>query len=103
MSQFVLFLFLTLLLWIGVTYVSQNMQYCGAKEYYGIILRQIEDSYFDGTVIQDCITKAEKQGYRLSVRYYGENHKDARVTMQYEYVFPMTQMKKSYVIDGYAR
>lgn len=103
MSQFVLFIFLTALFWISVTYVSLNMQYCGAKEYYAEILRKIEDNYFDGAVIRNCVTEAERQGYRLSVRCYGGNDKDARVTMQYEFVFPMTQTKKRYVIDGYAR
>lgn len=103
MSQFVLFIFLTALFWISVTYVSLNMQYCGAKQYYAGIVRQLEDSYFDDMVIRDCITEAKRQGYQLSVRRYGGNDKDARVTMQYEFVFPMTQTKKCYVIDGYAR
>lgn len=103
MSQFVLFIFLTALFWISVTYVSLNMRYCGAKEYFAGIVRQLEDSYFDSAVIRDCVTEAERQGYQLSVRCYGKNDKDARVTMQYEFVFPMTQTKKRYVIDGYAR
>ncbi len=102
-SQFVLFIFLTALFWISVTYVSLNMQYCGAKEYYAGIVRQLEDSYFDSAVIRDCVAEAERQGYRLSVRRYGGNERDARVTMKYEFVFPVTQTKKHYVIDGYAR
>ncbi len=103
MSQFVLFIFLTALFWISVTYVSLNMQYCSAREYYAGIVRQIENSYFDSAVIRDCETEAKRRGYRLSIRCYGRNDKDARVTMQYEFVFPMTQTKKCYVIDGYAR
>lgn len=102
-SQFVLFFFLSLLLWIGVTYMSQNMKYCGAKEYYEMVRKQIEDSYFEQTVIENCVTKAKKQGYQLSVQCYGESRKDARVTLQYEYVFPIIQEKRCYMIDGYAR
>lgn len=103
MSQFVLFFFLSLLLWISVTYISLNIKYCGAKEYHRRALQRIEDSYFEQSVIKSCINEAKNKGYYLSVQSYGENQKDARVTLQYDFVFPLIQEKKHYIIDGYAR
>ena len=102
-SQFVIFFLLTLLLWIGLTCICQNMRYCNAREYYEKILQQIEDSYFEPTVIRDCTIKAKEQGYQLSVQCYGESQKDARVILRYEYTLPMVQVKRQCVIDGYAR
>ena len=102
-SQFVIFFLLSLLLWIGLTCVCQNMRYCNAREYYEKIVHQIEDSYFEPAVILDCTTKAKQQGYQLSVHCYGENQKDARITLRYEYVLPMVQITRQCVIDGYAR
>lgn len=102
-SQFVIFLLLSMLLWMGVTYVCQNIRYCSAGEYYERILRQIEDSYFEQTIIRDCIIKAKQQGYQLSVQCYGERQRDARITLRYEYVLPIVQVTRQCVIDGYAR
>lgn len=102
-SQFVLFFFLILLVWTGVSYVSQNMQYGGARDFYRAILRQIENSDFDEKILEDCRKKAKEKGYRLRIRQYRGNPRDARVTLEYDYVFPVTQQRKQYVLDGYVR
>lgn len=102
-GQFVLFFFLSLLLWISVSYVSLNMKYCGAKEYHRSIVRIIEDSYFEQSMIQNCIAQAKQEGYQLSVQCYGESRKDARIILQYDFVFPLFQEIRHYCIDGYAR
>ena len=96
-SQCVLFFFLILLMWTGISYVAQNIQYGGA------VLRQMEESDFDEKVLDECRKKAEQRGYRLQIRQYGENRRDARVTLVYDYVFPVTQQKKQYQLDGYVR
>lgn len=102
-SQSVLFFFLVLLMWTGVSYVSQNMRYGSAREFYCSVIRQIENSAFDEEVMAACRERAGELGYQLSIRQYGENKRDARVTLEYEYTFPVTQKKKKYTINGYAR
>lgn len=102
-SQFVLSIFLIILMWIGVSYVSQNMQYSSARDYYHLVVRQMENSDFDQAVVKACEADAKKRGYRLQIRQYGENQRDARIILEFDYRFPMTQQKKQYVVDGYAR
>lgn len=102
-SQFVLFVFLIILMWTGVSYVSQNMQYSSARDYYHFVIRQIENSDFDQAVMEACKADAEKRHYRLYIKQYETNQRDARITLEFEYRFPMTQRKKRYLIDGYAR
>jgi len=101
-SQFSLFFFLMLLSWISLSYVSQNMQYGSARDFYRMVVRQIENSDFDSSVLADCRKKAESRGYQLKIEQY-KDMRDARVTLQYVYTFPVTQQKRKYVIDGYAR
>lgn len=102
-SQFVLFFFLILLMWTGVSYVSQNMKYGSAREFYCSVIRQIEKSGFDEEVMAECRRKAGERGYQLLIRQYEENARDARVTLEYDYIFPVTQKRKRYTINGYAR
>lgn len=102
-SQFVLFFFLMLLMWTGVSYVSQNMKYGSAREFYSSIIRQIENSDFDERVMSECQQKARERGYLLSIKQYKENRRDAKVTLEYDYTFPVTQKRKTYTINGYAR
>lgn len=103
-SHFVLFLFLLLFLWIGVTYVSQNIQYSSAKKFHSSVVERVENSYFDPAVIGECREKAEKNGYQLTVETYGEmGNMDARIILDFVYVFPVIQMSRRYTIEGYAR
>ncbi len=103
-SHFILFVLLMLLMWVGVTYVSQNIQYSSAKKFHSGVVRQIENSYFDKQVIKDCERKAEGEGYRLQVESYDRgNGRDARVRLEMSFTFPVIQKTKQYVIEGYAR
>lgn len=102
-SQCVLFFFLILLMWTGISYVAQNMQYGDARDFYRAILRQIGESDFDEKVVEDCKKKAAQRGYHLKITQYKEKRRDARVTLTYDYVFPVTQRIKQYRLDGYVR
>lgn len=103
-SHFILFILLMLLMWVGVTYVSQNIQYSSAKKFHSSVVEQIENSYFDKQVIRDCERKAEENSYRLRVESYdGRNGKDAKVRLELSFTFPVLQRTKQYVIEGYAR
>ncbi len=103
LSQFVLFFMLMLLMWVGVSYVSQNMKYGSARDFFASVVRKIENSDFDESVMSSCERLAGEQGYSLSIQQYDDNRRDASVTLTYEYIFPVTQKKKIYTIRGYAR
>lgn len=103
-SYFVLYFFLIVFLWIGVTYVSQNVQYSSAKKFHSSVVAQLENSYFDSGVVEECRKLAEKNGYQLTIDIYNEaGAKDARVILDVTYVFPVIQITRQYTIEGYAR
>lgn len=102
-SEFVLCIFLMLLMWTGVSYSAQNMQYSSARDFYHVTVRQIENHDFDPAVIKECKDRARERGYRLQIKQYNGNRRDARITLDFACRFPMTQQKKQYKIDGYAR
>ena len=67
-------------------------------------MTQVENSYFDADVIEDCKKRAEKAGYELEVQVYGEeNKKDAKITLGFQYVIPLAGIVKKYEIEGYSR
>ena len=49
-----------LFLWIGITYVSQNIQYSSARQFHDSVIRHLENSYFAPEVIDECKEKAAK-------------------------------------------
>lgn len=103
-EHFITFLFLLIFIWIGIAYIIQNMMYSNARGFHGSVVTQLENSYFDAGVIEDCKEKAEKAGYKLDVMVYGEeNRKDARVTLGFRYVIPLAGIEKKYEIEGYSR
>ena len=103
-SHTVIYLFLLIFMWVGVTYVSQNIWYSSARNFYSSVLSQLEDSYFDQRVIDKCREDAEKNGYSLTVDVFErEGGKDARVILDMTYVFPILHTSRRYAIEGYAR
>ena len=103
-SHFMSLCFMILFLWIGITYVSQNIQYSSAGQFHDSVIRHLENSYFAPEVIDECKEKAAKNHYRLAVGIYGEGiHKDARVILDFDYTYPVIQVTKRYTIEGYAR
>lgn len=102
-QQFILLFFLLVIMWVGITYVSQNIQYSSAKQMYNEIVMLLENYAFQQQVIEECIENAKKNGYQLFVQLYGEKKKDAKVTLKFSYTYPIVQRKVNYVIEGYAR
>lgn len=103
-SHFVLLIFLTVFLWIGVTYVSQNIQYSNARQFHSSVIHQLENSYFSSDTIEECKTKAKRNGYHLTIETYGqEGYRDARVILDMDFIFPVIQVTRRYTIEGYAR
>lgn len=103
-EHFITFLLLLIFIWIGVAYIIQNITYSSAREFHGSVVTQLENSYFDAAVIEDCKEKAERAGYELDIMVYGEeNRKDARVTLGFRYAIPLAGIEKKYEIEGYSR
>ena len=102
-SEFVLCIFLMILMWTGVSYSAQNMQYSSARDFYHVIVRRMENHDFDPAVIQECKDRAGERGYKLQIKQYNGNKRDARITLEFICRYPMTQQMKQYKIDGYAR
>lgn len=104
LEHFITFLLLLIFIWIGVAYILQNIMYSSAREFHGSVVTQLENSYFDTEVIEDCKQKAKKAGYDLEVFVYGEeNRKDAKVCLTFQYVVPLAGIEKNYEIEGYSR
>lgn len=102
-AEFVLCIFLIILLWTGMSYSLQNIQYSSARDFYHAVVREMENHDFSPSVVKKCQYKAEKRGYKLQIRYYDENKRDARITLDFIFYFPITQQKKQYKLDGYVR
>lgn len=103
-EHFIMFLLLLVFLWIGISYIMQNVMYSSAREFHGAVVTQLENSYFDEAVIADCRRKAERAGYGLDIRVYGSgDEKDAKVTLAFHYVIPLAGIEKKYEIEGYSR
>ncbi|MCH5266348.1 MAG: hypothetical protein J1F02_10645 [Lachnospiraceae bacterium] len=104
LGQFVLFLFLMLLMWVGTAYVTQNIQYSSAGKFHSRVVQRLEDSAYAANVIQECQKKAKQQGYQLTIERSKEGKgQDAKVTLGFSYTFPVLQMSREYIIEGYAR
>ncbi len=103
-EHFITFLLLLIFIWIGIAYIIQNVLYSSAREFHGSVVTQVENSYFDTDIIEDCKKRAEKAGYELKVQVYGEeNKKDAKITLGFQYVIPLAGIVKKYEIEGYSR
>lgn len=103
-EHFITFLLLLIFIWIGIAYVMQNIRYSSAREFHGAVVTQLENSYFDENVMEDCKRKAAAAGYDLNIRVYGSgNEKDAKVSLAFEYVIPLAGIVKKYEIEGYSR
>ena len=102
-SHFVLYLFLMLLMWVGVAYVSQNIYYSNACRFYRNVVTRMEEQDYDSAVLEEC-RQAKDNGYILTVDLYErEGKKTAKVVMDMIYVFPIIQEERHYTIEGYAR
>lgn len=103
-EHFITFFLLLIFVWIGVVYIIQNVSYSSARQFHGSVVKQLENSYFDSVVMDDCKEKAKRAGYNLEIQLYGSgNHKDAKVTLGFCYVIPLAGIKKNYEIEGYSR
>jgi hypothetical protein len=91
-------------IWIGITYVSQNIQYSSAQRFFNLVVRDIEESYFSQDVMEQCRKNAAKNGYVLTIEEFSsKEHRDAKLQLEFSYTFPIIQKTENYKIEGYAR
>lgn len=102
-SQFVLFFFIMIMLWVGIAYVSQNMQYSSARQYYREVIYQLQISDFAKQKKLSCVAQAKRRGYELEILSDAISPHDARVRLVVPFTYPLIHRKTTYVIDGYAR
>lgn len=98
----VAFLF-AMFLFVNMAAIYENVRYSSARDFYNGVVNEIERSDFHSEVIKQCMEKAKQRGGTLSVDLYGEEKKNARVRMHFEYVVPILQIKRTFTLDGYAR
>lgn len=90
-------------LYYGATMADANIYYSEAKSYYERTRWQLENLQFSEEAVQSSRKNAMEHNYRLEIQCFGNESRDARLTLYGTYVFPVIGMKKEFVIDGYAR
>lgn len=101
---FLIFMFSMVFMWIGITYVSQNIRYSGAHDFFDTVVYKLEEQNFSAEAKAWCMEKAEENGYSLEIQIFGENwRRDARVILAFSYTFPIIHKVQRYTIEGYAR
>lgn len=103
-EYFLLFLFLLMFLWVGITYVNQNITVNNARAYKSAMVLQLQNSDFSDAVIQELILKAEEDGYHIEIEDYGfdDVKKIKKVSLLFTYRIPLINYSKDFVIEGYA-
>lgn len=103
-EHFVTFMLLLVFLWVGVSYVMQNVIHTNARDYHGAIVSQLENSDYSDRVVAECEQKAREAGFGLVIQKFGTgSRQDAKVTLTYHYTVPLVQVEKEYSIEGYGR
>lgn len=101
---FLIFVFSMIFMWIGITYVSQNITYSSAQRFLSVVVQELENNYFSQDTIQQCKKRAEENGYELKIEeYVAKEHRDAKIVLDFFYTFPIIQKVQKYTIEGYAR
>lgn len=101
---FLIFIFSLIFMWIGITYVSQNIQYSTAQKFFSAVVIELENQCLSTEVVNQCKERAEQNGYHLQIEEFGEGgHRDARVILTFSFTFPIIQKVQQYTMEGYAR
>lgn len=101
---FLIFIFSMIFMWIGITYVSQNIQYSSAQKFFGNVIRELENQHFSAEAVNECRERAKRNGYSFRIDEFGEGeHRDARVVLTFSFTFPIIQKVQQYTLEGYAR
>lgn len=111
--------FLLLMVFVSVSIISANMGADNAKAFKESVVTQIEDSDFNATVINSCITEALARGYELEITLYTDNgdkrtYKTASATnlsevcmaeirLAYQYKISLLSVNNRHEFRGFAR
>lgn len=101
---FLIFIFSIVFMWIGITYVSQNIQYSSAQRFFCSVIKELENQHLSTEVVKECRMRAQRNGYFLQIDEFGKGeHRDARVILTFSFTFPIIQKVQQYKVEGYAR
>lgn len=104
LSLFVLFVFSMIFMWIGVVFVSQNIQYSSALRFHNNAICQLENTRIDSRMISKLVESARQNGYTLLIKQFEEgNDINALVELSYKYRFPIINKTNEYCLKGFAR
>lgn len=102
-EYFVLFLFMLCFLWVGSTFVYQNMYFNNAREYKESVVAQLENSDYAPSVMYTCFQKAKYDGYTLTytTASVSDEKQTYKVDLKFDYTIPLINYKKEYHVTGY--
>lgn len=90
---------------VSVITVTGNV--AAAKEYKADVVAQIENSDFNSSVINSCISQAQAEGYGLEITncQYDDLHniQTAEVVLSYRYRLPVFGIEQTKTVRGIAR
>lgn len=100
-------LFIMLASFAGIAVVTASSGILAAKEYKADVIAEIENSDFNGNVIQSCISQGAAAGYRVEITpcTYDENNnvRTAEVIVTYDYSLPLFGITDTKMTRGIAR
>ncbi|MDO5303349.1 MAG: hypothetical protein Q4E84_05550 [Clostridia bacterium] len=95
----------TVMTCIAVCIISFQLQITGAREFHANCINSIEASYGSRQVINDCISKADDKGYKLSVTEHGiyDDRPSYKVVLEYNAKALLLNLNQDTKIEGFAR
>lgn len=91
---------------LSTAYITASLNTQRAQNYYSAVVAEVEAGDFSEVVIQDCVKKAQDNGYtglKVEPLVTADGGKYAKVTLTYNYTIPMLDLFLKHEITGYAR
>lgn len=108
-ETFLSVIMITFMAVLSTCYITSSLNTRRAQNYHASVITEVEASDFSDEVIAGCITNAKENGYvqedgssSLFINKTGELQ-TAEVTLKYQYLLPILNVKMEHEIKGYAR
>lgn len=96
---FVLFLFLVVFLWVGITCVQQNIIVNNARAYATSISEHLRNHDLSEGVMAEVVSQATEDGYEVVIEEDGYTDVAMkRILLKYTYHVPLINFSKEYTI-----
>lgn len=95
----------TLTALVAATVITFQLQITAARNFHAGVIDQIQASYYNERTIEQCISESDARGYRLSISdaTVYQDRKNVLVTMEYTTQMLLFNIKKTSVIEGFAK